>query len=513
MRTRTRRVEVAPDEVEAWLAPHHAVVEETEGVTDGATTVFRAERSVAEDYERRVTRTDLDDGRVALDIEVTFRLRLGPWTPFFLLPTRRALLARPRESSPWWAPPDALDTHGGAALASLASLSIIAGYLGTLVTQTITFVAEEFEASERQQGDTLAAVRVGVLLALVITGWADRNGRRRALIWTAVAGCIATALAAVTPGLVAFGATQTIARGLATTLTLLITVMVAEEMPAGSRAYGVSLLTMSGALGAGMALWALPIADLDVAGWRVLYALPLVFLPLVWWTAPRLPESRRYERVHAEVSFRGHMGRLWLLASSGFLLALFFTPAAQLQNEYLRDEEGFSAAQLSLFTVATATPGGIGIVVGGRLADVRGRRLIGAIGLGGGAVFTAARFLTTGPPLWITAVLAAIVGGMTVPALGVYGPELFPTSLRSRANAVITLVGVAGSAAGLLVVGRLAERWELSSALVSMAFGPAIVVVLVLALYPETAHRELEELNPEDDIPTPPTATLGGFGV
>jgi hypothetical protein len=31
-----------------------------------------------------------------------------------------------------------------------------------------------------------------------------------------------------------------------------------------------------------------------------------------------------------------------------------------------------------------------------------------------------------------------------------------------------------------------------------LAIGPLIVAALVLTLYPETAHRELEELNPED---------------
>jgi hypothetical protein len=37
-----------------------------------------------------------------------------------------------------------------------------------------------------------------------------------------------------------------------------------------------------------------------------------------------------------------------------------------------------------------------------------------------------------------------------------------------------------------------------------LAIGPALLVVLVLTSYPETAHRELEELNPED---VPPVAS------
>ncbi len=32
-----------------------------------------------------------------------------------------------------------------------------------------------------------------------------------------------------------------------------------------------------------------------------------------------------------------------------------------------------------------------------------------------------------------------------------------------------------------------------------LAIGPMILVVLVVRSYPETAHRELEQLNPEDE--------------
>ncbi|HET7722299.1 MAG TPA: MFS transporter, partial [Acidimicrobiales bacterium] len=189
----------------------------------------------------------------------------------------------------------------------------------------------------------------------------------------------------------------------------------------------------------------------------------------------------------------------WLLASSALLLSLFTAPASQLMNEFLRDERGFSAARISLFTLATNTPGAIGIVVGGRLADTRGRRLVGAVGVTGGVGLTVAMVLSGGWPMWALSVLGAIVGAATVPALGVYGPELFPTSLRGRANGVIAILGVTGSVIGLLVAGYLSERWDgLGPALAVLSVGPALMAVLVLVAYPETAHRELEELNPED---------------
>ena len=79
------------------------------------------------------------------------------------------------------------------------------------------------------------------------------------------------------------------------------------------------------------------------------------------------------------------------------------------------------------------------------------------------------------------------------------GDWMFPTSARGRANGIISLVGVAGSSLGLLAVGLLSDPLGgLGPAMALMAVGPAILFVLVLTRYPETAHHTLEELNPED---------------
>jgi MFS family permease len=101
-----------------------------------------------------------------------------------------------------------------------------------------------------------------------------------------------------------------------------------------------------------------------------------------------------------------------------------------------------------------------------------------------------------------------------VPALGVYGPELFPTSLRGRANGVINTVATVGSVIGLVLAGFLAD--ELGSfawALGLLAIGPLAMAAVVLAWFPETAWRELEDLNPEDrtaDGTPPPVPPAGG---
>jgi MFS family permease len=256
---------------------------------------------------------------------------------------------------------------------------------------------------------------------------------------------------------------------------------------------------MAAALGAGFCVMALPLADLGDDGWRFLYLLPLLGLPLCASVARALPETRRFAVRHGDVPLAGHGQRLALLGVSTFLLAMFTAPASQFLNEFLRDERDFSALRIAIFTVATNTPGGIGVVVGGRLADVRGRRAVAAVGIVGGVGATVLMYLASGPALWAWSLVGAVVGAATIPALGVYGPELFPTSLRGRASGLIGVLAVIGSGIGLLAAGELSDRLDgLGPALSLLALGPAVVAVLVLALYPETADTELEDLNPED---------------
>ncbi|MGH9126446.1 MAG: MFS transporter, partial [Acidimicrobiales bacterium] len=194
--------------------------------------------------------------------------------------------------------------------------------------------------------------------------------------------------------------------------------------------------------------------------------------------------------------------RLVLLGAGAFLFALFATPSGQFQNEFLRTERAFSAARISVFSLATGTIGGLGVLVGGRLADVRGRRLVIAVGVSGGIVATVASYAARGWPLWAWSAAGSILGYAVAPALGVYGPELFPTRQRSQATGVVALLYAAGGVVGLLVVGTLSQRFgTFAPAFVVLAVGPVALVVLILRAFPETARRSLEDLNPGDGDP------------
>jgi MFS family permease len=243
----------------------------------------------------------------------------------------------------------------------------------------------------------------------------------------------------------------------------------------------------------------LNLADIAVWGWRLVYVFPLFGLLLLPGIARRLPESKRFAAPHVEASLRGHGRRLVLLAAVAFLLNIFIAPDAQFGNRFLKDERHYSGGSIGLLSIVAGTPAAAGIIVGGLMADSRGRKPVIVVSLTVSTVIAVLFYFVLGASLWVTAIISNVIGAASVPALGVYGPELFPTSLRGRANGLVFLVGLVGSGAGLILVGALADQWgRIGPGMALVGIGPVLVAVLVGVAFPETAHRELEDLNPED---------------
>jgi MFS family permease len=475
--------------------------------------VFAAADGPFRRYRRTLTILPATLGRYDVDERTDFSLAAPLWGPVLAVPMALALRRRrPAGRQPWWAPPERLDPRAASVLSLLASLALVSAYLGTLLSQTLTFAAREFGTGKAAQGVVLAAARLGVGVTLAATVAADRVGRRRLLRGSLTIACVVMGLVAAAPGIVWFGAGQTVARALTNAADIIVLVVATEEMPVRARAYAVSVLALVGGLGSGMVVWLLPVTDQGVGAWRLIYLPPLLFLPLVVWAGRHLPESHRFVAAEARARHAGEQRprfdpqarrRLWLLAIAAFLLLVFASPASQFQNEFLRDERGFSGAKVTVFTLLSGTPAGLGVWFGGRLAESVGRRRIGATGLVGGSVLVALSFLSRGWALWTFSVVGTVVAALTVPAMRVYGPELFPTRLRGRANGVTNVAGVTGSVVGVLLAGALAGPWGgLGRPIALLALGPVAVAVLVLACYPETANRSLEDLNPTDAAPT-----------
>lgn len=457
------------------------------------------------EYERTLAASRVPDGWAVWET-TSYRLAIPVWGPLFQLPIRRALRSRRDSFGYWWAPPDRLDARAAMVLGLLAAAQIVDGYLGTVLTQTISFATDEFGHGNSAQGWVLGVVRAGVLFSLVAVALADRRGRKTMLVATGIGGCVFTLLGGLSPDVWTLGGSQLIARGLSTGLGILIVIVAAEEMPARSRAWAASVLVLSAGFGSGIAVNVLRLADLGTRGWRGVYLVGGLGVLVILWVGRRLPETLRFTHsaetpapLATEAEHHRRRQRLILLAGSAFLLAMFFSPASSFQNDFLKDEHGFSASGISNFTLVTSTPAGLGVLLGGYLAETRGRRRVGATGLVIGSTLAALAFFSGGIALWLLTLFGVVLGGIAVPALAVYGPEMFGTHDRGRANGIIVTVAVVGSAAGLIFVGQVSERMgEIGPAVAILAVGPLIVAWLVLRRYPETAGMELEEINPED---------------
>lgn len=460
---------------------------------------FVADDAVVRGYRRTLAVTPLDDGRARVVERTEFRLAIPYFGWLLLLVFVPALRRPPWKGDAWWLPPTSFDERAITVLATMCAVAVVYGYVNTLFNQTVAFAADEFHASDAAQGIAGSVLRVGGLLALFVAAQADRRGRRRVILWTTAAMCVSAVSGALAPSLSALTGTQVVASAFCYGLLIVGTVMASEEVPADARALSLSLLAISVALGAGICVAALRLADLGVRAWRLVYVPPLFGLLLLPGIARRLPESKRFDAPHAEATMRGHGRRLWLLVSSLVLVNLFVAPDAQFFNRFLRHERHYTGGGISLISLGSGTPGALGVIAGGALADRRGRRGVAAFSLVVGAGATLSTYFVAHSALWATATVGSILFGASVPALGVYGPELFPTSLRARSNAMITVAGLVGSVVGLVAVGGLADRFgRIGPAMAIVAAGPIALAVLVLAAYPETAGAELETLNPED---------------
>lgn len=468
-------------------------------------------------YHRALTVDSSSDGpastsRHRVTERTEFRLDIPIWRPLITPLVWWELRRKTRRSDrmPFWSPPNRIDSITARTLCYLAVLAIISGYLGSLLSQTIAFAGAEFGASDSDQSAMAGWVRLGVPIAFVVASLGDRKGRRTVLLGAATAGCLLAAITALTPTFWGYGVSQAIARGMSAALGLMIGIAAAEEIPDGSRAYVASILTMAGGLGSGMVVWFVPLTDLDDRAWRLLFLLPLLALLPLWWMRTRLPETRRFARMleksktedgvlEKPESWRSLLGRRFLLLGfAAFLLAAFAAPASTLQTTFLTEQRGFSGTSVTLFKTFTSTPVGIGLLIAGRLADTKGRKVVGAFGLIAGVLFTALEFTDSGWRLWMWGLLGTVIGAAAVPALGVYGPEMFGTRSRSRANAALVVVATAGSAVGLFFASWSLDRNSFGVTFAILAIAPISVAIVLLLFFPETANRSLEDLNPQD---------------
>lgn len=401
----------------------------------------------------------------------------------------------------------------GAALAALASGVGQFGVVAALGDVARTFgqvihgatLTDQAGLSGTELGVGLAIMRLAALLALPLTGLADRFGRRRMLVGTVVVGLAATVVAAASPGYWWFVAVFAVGRPFLSSTVALAQVVAAEQTGSGQRARAVALVTAGYAVGAG-ATALLHSVGSSVLGFRGLFALavvPLLFVPVIarWVTEPDRFAVAAAARTHpvpvlgaVERPFRS---RMLVLVGLSFAIALMTGPANTFVYLYAQNIRHLSDGWTAAMVVGAGVTGLGGLLVGRWMADRVGRRPAGAVGMVGIAVCAALAYSGSGTALVVGYVLGVLAGGLLSPAIGALVNELFPTGVRASVAGWFLVAGVLGAVTGLVAFGAVADlgnRFSLAALVVCL---PAALAAGLFWLVPETRGREPEDLWPD----------------
>src|ERR1700685_2042605 len=173
-------------------------------------------------------------------------------------------------------------------------------YDRALLSLALKQIQAGLKIAESQLGSVLSVIRLGYLLALLMTPFADVFGRRRLLLYTIFGYTIFTGLIAIAPGERTFVAFEIIARAFAGAEAAIAMVIVAEEVDAAHRGWAIGLLASVSSIGYGLAAVVFAFINVIPYGWRGLYAIALLPLLLIIPLRRVPPESGRFARERLE---------------------------------------------------------------------------------------------------------------------------------------------------------------------------------------------------------------------
>ena len=358
--------------------------------------------------------------------------------------------------------------------------------------------------------EVMAIVSVAFLLGgtlLVLLGWlADRIGRLPLFQFSLVGSSVLVALISVAPGVL----TLTVLRGASIAvggLSYPITgAILTEETPARMRGLAMGLLQIGYPLGWALAsLWSMWL--LTEYGWRQLFWVGLVSLPMVWVVRrylrepPRSVATRAQEAppTFAELFAKGTRERALTLFLAQFLFVWAYAASIFLFPSFLREVRALDAFNFSLLIGAGNAVGILGYVLAAWIGERVWTRRNTVV------LWTLLGSLLFQVLVWVPETFSHILLTYALMSMFFYGSaavkfaylaEVFPTRIRTLAMACCGSLAVTlGSAAGPYSVSRAIEIWGWQvgyALLVGVPLGLAGLLYLTLDALP--SGLEVEEI-------------------
>jgi len=418
-----------------------------------------------------------------------------------------------RAKRPWWLPhflgrvPIGLDARYVSLVGVIALAGLFENYDLSVLSAALKQIRGTFDLDQAEMTSMLAWVRLGAIPAFLILPLADRIGRRPVFLAAIVGMSLATVASGLAQTSLQFVLAQTISRTFVVAIIATAVVIIAEELPAEHRGWGIGMLGAIGAFGYGLGALLYAFVDSLPFGWRSLYmvgGLPLLLIPML---RRRVPETRRFILMRQEQEagtappgflqpmvelLRHYPARSIAVAAIALSFSIGAGPAFGLLSDFVQTTHEWTPGNYSLMAIIAGAVGIIGNPAMGWAADRVGRRPVAMIAFSLFPLVALAIYFGPSrgiPAFWIPFVF--ILTGSSV-LMRVISSELFPTSSRNTALGWQTLCETLGGAIGFALVGSFTAA--------SASIAPAVVAVSVLTILgvvvvwmlPETAGLELE---------------------
>ncbi|MHB8384205.1 MAG: MFS transporter [Candidatus Binataceae bacterium] len=356
----------------------------------------------------------------------------------------------------------------------LIAMLVYQGYAASIIVVASPWIAKSFALSESALARVFAWLALAALGSMLLARMVDRAGRRRVLIWSAIAIPLAALGAAASTSLLMFVGCAIVMNAFLGAAAASAIVILAEVLPIARRASGQSWAGIAGAAGSGFCVFLMPIVTTAGISWRWLLVLAGAGIALAPMVA-RVKESERWalvasEGVAARSRFYDVFTPLYRKRSITLIVCVLM---AAVSGEGVNSwayfhavtTVGLSPTVASALTIVSGGFGMLGFPIGAWAAERYGR--VPTIVVSGVAVSILALGYFWGPPahfaypaLWLG--FAFLVLNTGANALTVGGnaafTELFPTALRATIIGWFALVGAGGALAAEATISILARH-------------------------------------------------------